>query len=696
MNYQNTASRTGAELQPQNHEHAGSHLSRTRREESIPGIAGGIGVTQLYSLSTHGVDASHSQTSSSLTPALSDRVNSSGLTIRASGSTPLVDTVLLTSQTTGQANGQRASATMGREPTTDNGDLDLANLEEWISPWLRRKSIFLLVLATLLLMGTIIGLSIWSSLAQGIASVDLNKQRELFDISEFTLGISLSWTVVPVLVLQIYILCVAALVKAASLRQPYVELRRPTMGSVGVPAEKSIFLDYQSYWAIEAPFRALRHKHYMLAYSFSIALVGSIILTALTSHLFTARITSVRRSLSINQNPYLDELSFGARSDLTPTIDIVAATRIYGGQPTNWITLKESLLPIPLDKIPINTNITFSTQSFGATLDCNVLNEPSEFELGPPGAEWKFKLDNRGCQLTQSFTNQVYRFVSDYIFTYTNESCGSDAVNSRFVVVAAVSANLSALDHGPDRNFPAHRNKTAISCIPEYSNKRGLLSASIIQGAVLISDYTTSDPGPIPGRPGFAYKFEVQLSESSVIDDTAQTDASNFGRLVYNYANTINPTSYFDGEVLRRATKELYSSAFAVMANQYLTQPVQHKATHVTLYEDATHLYVVLPVACTISAIFFLTLVMLIWVLLYSRDHPSIQYEESRGLLGSVAILRNNDLISRVQDIPANRFRGKVAKSFTEQSKQVQAKDGWAFVNWNNPALAAIKCTPRV
>lgn len=541
------------------------------------------------------------------------------------------------------------------------------------------------------------GLTIWSaSSAKGIASVDLTRERDFLGLPDFQLGISLLWTFFPVLIINFYVLCLASLVAAASERQPYVELRRPRKTGVGAAPEKSIFLAYQSCLAVKAPFKALQHNHYMLAYSFTIKLIGNFILTALASHLVIANVVSARRDGVVVQSTYYEESGFGALSDLVPILDIVAATRVYRGRPIPWTTSDSSYLDVSLDGVPKNANLTIPTQSFSASLDCNVLSEPYEFKLGHTSGGWKFDIADRNCSLSnQSFTLGLYHFIADYIVTYTNESCDSMRGESRFVVVAAVNADPSAPDTGlsPGSGFS---NKTAISCIPRYYNQNGMLAItvdSVNPSQITINDFTPNGNGPITGRPSFAYNFEVQLSEGSVIDDTARVYANNFGRLLYLYAKTLSP-SYFDGEVLRNAVEDLYSSAFAVMAQQYLVESKQPSTkVSVTIYESGTYLFVVLPIAITVMVILVFILIMCVWIWLYSdsKKHPSCQYESSDGLLGAAASLRNSDVMSELQSIPAGPCQGKVAEEFKETARN--KKEGWMFENWDKPDLAAIKRT---
>lgn len=244
-------------------------------------------------------------------------------------------------------------------------------------------------LVTVFLIGAVIGLAVFSRNNHGIASADLSLEVSTSVIPDFEIGIGLLWTFLPVLIFEIYALTVAAVVKAAAVRQPYIELREQGENQHwGAAAEKSILLDYQSYWPPLAPVKALRYNHYMLAFGFTIMLLLNLILTSLASHLFFATSISLSRGVDVQRaftfaSPLNDD-AFGYQDSLTPTMDIVASTLIYGDKPIAWTTLNESFLPVSLEQskgsAAVPKNLTVPAVAYSVSMDCKVLGS-TEFEL---------------------------------------------------------------------------------------------------------------------------------------------------------------------------------------------------------------------------------------------------------------------------------------------------------------------------
>lgn len=220
------------------------------------------------------------------------------------------------------------------------------------------------------------------------------------------LRISLTWTFIPVLIFQLYILLIDAIVKAAGARQPYVELNK------GAPAEKTICLDYTAGHAMKNPWTALKLKHFTLAYGFTLMVLVSVILTALAAHLLdrsdieTIRPHKVKQTLEFSTGSG----SLNARSDLISMLDIVAATKVYGGQPIAWTTLNESILPAELNGVPKTSNFTMKATAYSVGIDCRVLDGPDEFLLEQTENGWEFETADRG-KLQPSRTYETFAHV---------------------------------------------------------------------------------------------------------------------------------------------------------------------------------------------------------------------------------------------------------------------------------------------
>ena len=331
-----------------------------------------------------------------------------------------------------------------------------------------------------------------------------------------------------------------------------------------------------------------------------------------------------------------------------------------------------------------------------ATLDCKVLSEPHEFELGKTWQGWEFNIADRGCEMSnQTFLRNVSESqANNYIYTYTTHTCSMEAGFSRIFVIAASRPSGTAVN--TDSSSFTFVNKTAVSCIPAYYNPMGQSNISIEPGRLqnpTIVNYAPHNVEEMLPRPPWAWYFEDNINRPGAIDDVVRIQASYFGRVIYSYMETKYGVSYIDGDVLRKAIENIFTSAVAVMANRYLIQTVQPSRIHGTVLVDETRLIVVLPVACVVVAILTGVFVMLVWILVYSNTHSSIQYEESVGLVGAAAILRNSDVANRVNGIVAHACGGKVAQEFARQIQARYPPEGWQFENWETPNSAAVKST---
>lgn len=558
---------------------------------------------------------------------------------------------------------------------------------EWRSAWLKNYALAALTIQTILYVCVIIALTIMSAKNQGIITVDIAKEKSLFQIGEFEVGVGLSWTFVPVFILQIYILTLTAIVRAASFRQPYIELRSSN-GCTGASTEKSISLDYRSYSAVYAPIRAARLKHFMLAYSLGLTLLANIILTGLAAYLFYQTTLSRDEYVKVKQPFEFDDLQSPTVSKLFPIYDRVIGTRVFDGELLPWTTLNQSILPFKLDQLPPDSNLTIPTESYAASLDCRILDPPYEFELAPTTTGWKFNLADRGCEMANAYFTAP-TIAETYLETSTNSSCGIESGFARIVVISASNAD-------PNVGFgtaTALKNKTAVSCVPTYRRRHGVLGLLIEKsrsnGPEIIT-FTSNSESEDDTRLSFAHVFEMNLMYRTIVAQALELYATDFGAAIYAYAQKISPGSGIDGKVLRTATEKVFTSLFAAMASQVLVQPAPSRTIHGTLSRLETRVVVVRPVAYVIICILLALLVMVLWIWHYSRSHESILYEEPMGLLGMAAVLRNSKLMDQIEAIEAGPCSGRVAEKFIKEADEAVVEDRWMFDNWSHPEDARL------
>ena len=574
---------------------------------------------------------------------------------------------------------------------SENGFPGHQGPHEWKSKWLSRRIILIVSAVTLVFIGSLIAMAVTSIRHKGLASANLNLEVLTSIVPDFSVGIGLLWTFLPVLLFEIYALTVGAIVSAASARQPYIELHdQGTYSDRGAAPEKSILLDYQSYWSPRAPFMALKYNHYMLAFSFAIMLLLNVVLAALAAHLFFAATIPMKSDVELRHSFGFNDSAFNHES-VTPIMGIVSSTLIYGGKPLPWTTLSKSFLPFNLSHAIQQgsgaMNVSALTTAYSTSLDCRILGQ-SEFELLKLGGDWYYSINDRGCPLSdQEYLPNLNSESSLYfVQTYSKTDCGSAVQNSRVWAIAALRTS------NDDNELT---NKTAVSCIPSYHKIDGLLNVTIGSSGFDYPDINSFIPHnlePLASYLDFTYNFERQMQQGLYVDSTNALTANEYGQLIYNYAKTSNPTSFLAGDDLRAAFEKTYAAAYAVMASQYLVDSSPPQLKKGSLYVNETRIIVVLPVAYTIIGILVATLIMLGWVHVYTKRHSSILYEEPRALLGAASVLKRSDLMERIRAIDADQWFGQVSKAFDREQK---LEEGWMFVDWSTPKIARIMSTSQ-
>ncbi|KAN0110871.1 hypothetical protein V8E51_007258 [Hyaloscypha variabilis] len=572
---------------------------------------------------------------------------------------------------------------------------NISQPEEWKDDWLRPPRLAGLFLVTVSLIGTIPALCVLSRKRNGLVPVN----DSTVTIVNYAVGPALAWTSFPVLLVTLYGMVLAAVVAASSTRQPYVELFAQSTGN-GAGLDQSILLDYNFYSPLRQPWIALKNKHLLLAVAITFTSIVNVLLPSLTAHLFDPTIVNTNMSRVVTQNTTFNPAGFTFRTDLVPIFDIVSSTLVYGGMSPAWTTFNYSMLNFSNPSIPkgnIGSNkFSVETMAYSANLDCVVL-DGTQYNLTFNGQGFQFQGFDRGCSLTGDLLigglgSQNFTY---YIQSFANVDCDVDAGESRLAVLAAANSNGS---------LTTLTNITAISCVTAYFNTSGTLSITLdstssaipkIQNFTPISTALIDNP-----RPEFWQDFETLLHEASINDGTATISATDFGRLVLEYARTIEPQAYLGSNVLLSSTEAIFTAVYAVMAQTFLLQPTAAVGITGTLSISTTRLLVVTPIAYAITGILCAVCLILVWIFSYVRTHKSILYEEPKGLLGSAAILSKSGLESEVNQIrtnmPSNTTAGKIVEMVEKEEKFKELRQrGWRIENWDKPQQSCIVMTPK-
>jgi hypothetical protein len=530
--------------------------------------------------------------------------------------------------------------------------------------------------------GAIATLSIISNRRQGIARVT----GKTITIANYQVGPGLAWTTLPVFLFSLYGMAFGAVVGACADRQPYVELF--DQGD-GASLEQSILLDYRAYNFVTKPWKAGRRKHPLLVVAFIFAPIVTILLSSVAAHLLYATAVTTTVPRAVTKATAFNQTGFTARTDLVPIFDIVSSTRVYGGAAPDWTTFEYSMQDFSNPTVPReafgSANFSVETMAYSATLNCSVLDR-SQFTLTPGLGAWNFEATDRGCQLSNPVfigadlgsSNFTY-----YLQSFSNVSCPFNADDSRLVLVAAANFNDSTT---------YLTNVHAISCETAYYNSSGILDVNLdfaqsfvpkIQAYTAQNRTLMGDP-----KPEFWKEFETLLHEVSLIDPTATTSATDFGRLILEYARQLEPQAFLNPDVLRNATETIFTAVYAVMSRTYLVQPAPAVNTTGTLSISTQRLLVVAPVAYTMIGILSCVALIIVAIFCYVKTHRSILREEPKALLGSAALLCDSDANGEVGQTRGQVNDGRIREA-VERGHYLQGT-GWRIDQWDDPQRSRV------
>jgi hypothetical protein len=550
--------------------------------------------------------------------------------------------------------------------------------KEWTPFWLTPHGLLAFLLFDLGLLGGIVAVKVISHSRRGLADVSNSSNTVL----NYQVGQSLWWTFFPVLVFQIFGLYFAAVIDALGERQPFVALRRPG----GSETKTSILLDYRRTVAAVRPWTAIRNNHWTLSVSFLAALLISLFLSSLASHLFIADVVPMVASKRTRLSSTFQPSAFGYDSDLTPVLDVVSSTLVYGGLFPAWTTSNMSFESFerPALALKPSTLATYlaNTTAYSARLRCRSLAK-GEYVLNQTadGNGWTFGARDHGCDFSPTLITATAGF-ENYVQTFSNASCPLDAGLSRLFVLAA---------HTPDPDTIEPSEATVLSCRTAYFRHSGNLNVTYALGipSAAINSFHEHEHGLHPldnPMPVYYQSFEQQLHQPSIVDDTATTSATDFGRIILAHARKhAGPQSPFASEVMMNATSALFAAAHAVMVSSFLWHADEGAAAGSTVEGSLTvptvRLVVVDSIANVLLGALAVLAVLSMWIAVDVINNESSLFEEPTGLLGSAILLHKSDIGALASDLrndPQAELDGRVLAHARRQHRLCGLGVPWA------------------
>ena len=500
----------------------------------------------------------------------------------------------------------------------------------------------------------------------------------------------LLWTTLPSLIIQFYSTWFGLVVGAASERQPYVELARPS----GSSARRTIFLDYRANSQFGSrQYHALRNGHYLLAGAWLLAVLLSLIISPLSARMifendYTGNKpvdTGINQAFPLN-SPGLPYLTW----DFEPVLDIVSATQIYQAPSIPWVTSEFAFPEVTQPSIPSNAdglaNLTISSAAYSAYLECNVLSPSDYHQVNDTNSgNINFSGSDRGCNWQYSLLTpktSVY-YLAALSTSVSCPSYRSSPATGRYLIL------------GADVEQHAVKNISVVSCIPTYWTRNGSLTLSYSPITLpSVSAFDVNGPTISEYRPWWWASFESNIQQVAAVDTTTNfnvTTTTNFGRMILDYSRRHSSPSYLGSDAISNAAQTLFTSLYATMLStqMFTTAPIPVPVSGV-LSTTSSRLFVAIPIAAImIAALIFAALVIiLIWI--YTVKHGSVLFEEPVGLAGAASVMCGSVVNTKFGEIRDGRGFSGCAAEDLKRSQWAEAPSRFVMSEQEDPIRAKI------
>jgi len=285
-------------------------------------------------------------------------------------------------------------------------------------------------------------------------------------------------------------------------------------------------------------------------------------------------------------------------------------------------------------------NIIADTSAYSAQLNCQAFspeNSSATYIVGSDGASVHYQANDRGCEV--SGTIYVVNTTTTYASSWHTDCAGS--AYGRIGIFAGIYSDTSSIKIA---------NYTLFSCTVSYWNTSGLLTVSLQPGASpQFVSFTPKESTAF--HPQFYRVFENGLHSYTFFDASNSIDADTLGFSAYSLAQARKPTSPIMPDLIQNTAEELFQTLYAGLAVKVLLWNTGTPRTaNGELSTMATRLYVVTPVAYTISAILALILVCNVSLFIYAQFKHSVLLEQPTGLLGYAVLLDQSQIPALVSN----------------------------------------------
>lgn len=484
------------------------------------------------------------------------------------------------------------------------------------------------------------------------------------------------WQGVPPIIFTLYKTAWESVVEDFVDRQPYVELRKPGGG----PPSKTIALDYRSHNRFWKPVVAIKNHHWVLALALSLNLLATFVLVPFSSYIMNDASVTATTSFNVRLVTSFDVGGITALPDLGASMDVAFAALMLGGRWPAWTDGKYAFQAFETPAFVEVSNISATVEAYYAQLDCQILSA-ADYSYEYRTDSVKVSTNDRGCEVSTilSLDSSSSSFVQPWA---SREHCADRRTR----------LSLIAGDYAPLR-----RNSTAeftfISCTPNYSAIKGIISTAIDKGSspLLLSftpDVTTSRISSFQSI-GVNAIYESALQSITGYDSFSDVDGNNFGQYLYRMVN--HTSTGGKSEAVLNATTVLFNSIFATTASTSLMAADAKLGTTPCTGSFASTRVFMIYWNCYLELVILAAMSVCTLGLLKKSRERSILFEEPRGLLSYAGIIDGSDIAKLVA-----RHQGPNARAGYEGRLHEETETELKGTHWyrmgDTPIESVIKC----
>ncbi|KAK5095545.1 hypothetical protein LTR70_003468 [Exophiala xenobiotica] len=484
---------------------------------------------------------------------------------------------------------------------------------------------------------------------------------------------SLLWTSVPTLIFTFYRIFRDSVITSFTVETPYMELYKTIQGPT-IKLGRSAYLDYRTYLAPVALFKAFKNGHRFLGTCMLISFPVSIILVPLAARLFSEGMVLDIMTMDVNMlSSYMPPENM-AIVDYAAVMDAVSASWIYGASYPSSTDGTYSFPRVSPKEARENYTITVDTNSPQLTLDCALVDSPiTSFEQATPDTgQIKFSGDDRGCNVsgTASFSSAW----NTYLRAFETHSCDESVSGIRLFYFYATAQNAG---REPDHS-------AIVSCIPTFWNVTGFLDVVSTVGftrtRVEVPAFTAT-LHEVADLPAFSdQQFTYSIMGVGILNPSSGADTNTPNRVAELVARDIAAKKLVLSEAtIIDSAKIIIPAIYTMMNVQYyfpdLPIPAEQEGV---LRAPENRLHVVTYAAATMLVVLGMLIVETICLFIYIHKHCTILPEEPVGLIGAANLLHNSNIpqiIDTFHQHPA--FDGRLHRELDRPESEKTTPRAW-------------------